>query len=309
IMETAIALAAEGRQVFYFTAQPDEVGKWRGVLEARPDVPARVIDLAHVRRIERGGRATALPVVDPPATSVPAPGGASYLEYGRILGVPPIDVHADPETAHLWHLLDNPERLHRLLSLRVETWGALRNLVEHGGLALLGDDARLYARVEAAARALAAAVAAARIGRGRPVDRAVLEDSGAISAAFVDRVDALCRECGGDGARLVEALEGKRIARFRQSACDALREYLEQHGYLDPRDRLAPEDVRARVLGAVARDIERGLIGVETVDRMIAACMGGAAASSPGKDSHSTEDSHPAEETSPSRSALRRRDG
>ena len=105
------------------------------------------------------------------------------------------------------------------------------------------------------------------------------------------------------------ALEGKRIARFRQSACDALREYLEQHGYLDPRDRLAPEDVRARVLGAVARDIERGLIGVETVDRMIAACMGGAAASSPGKDSHSTEDSHPAEETSPSRSALRRRDG
>lgn len=281
IMETAIALAADGRQVFYFTAQPDEVGKWRGVLAKYPGVPARFIDLAEVRRIARAGEGTALPVVDPPTTSVPAPGGASYLEYGRILGVPPIDIHADPGTVHLWHLLDDPERLYRLLSLRVETWGALRNLVEYGGLALLGDDAETYARVEAAARALEAAVTAARIGRGRPVDRAVLVESGAISETFLDAVDALCRECLGDAARLIEALDQGRIARFRKSAREALRDYLERHGYLDPRDRLAPDQLRARVLAAAARDIDRGLLRADTVDRIIAACVGATAWSGP----------------------------
>jgi len=281
IMETAIALAADGRQVFYFTAQPDEVGKWRGVLATRPDVPARFIDLAEARRIARAGEATPLPVVDPPTTPVPAPGGASYLEYGRMLGVPPIDIHADPGTVHLWHLMDDAERLYRLLSLRVETWGALRNLVEYGGLAVLGDDAGTYARVEAAARALEAAVTAARIGRGRPVDRAALVASGAISKAFIDRVDDLCRMIGGDAARLMEELEAGRIARFRRDACERLHEYLERHGFLDPRDRLAPDQLRARVLAAVAREIERGLLGIDIVDRIIAACVGATAWSGP----------------------------
>ena len=282
IMETAIALAADGRQVFYFTAQPDEVGKWRGILAEHPGVPARFIDLTEVRRIARAGAVTALPVVDPPTTSVPAPGDASYLEYGRALGVPPVDIHADPGTVHLWHLLDDPERLYRLLSLRVETWGALRNLVEYGGLPVLGEEgAQTYARVEAAARALEAAVTTARIGRGRPVDRAALVASGAISNAFIDRVDDLCRMIGGDAARLLEELEAGRIARFRRDACERLREYLERHGYLDPRDRLAPDQLRARVLAAVARDIERGLLGVEIVDRIIAACVGATASSGP----------------------------
>ncbi|HEX7118292.1 MAG TPA: AAA family ATPase [Longimicrobiales bacterium] len=273
IMQSALALAADGRQVFYFTAQPDEVGKWQGVLEAHPDVPSRVVDLARVRRLARGA-ATPLPVVDPPAAAVPAPGDASHAEYGRILGVPPIGTDGVPGGVHLWYLVDDPETLYRLLSLRVETWGALRALVEHGGLALLGDDAHAFERARAAARALEAAAAALRIGRGRPVDRAAIVESGAVSETFLDRVDALCQACGGDAAMLIEAIEAGRLPRFRSSALDALRDHLERHGYLDPRDPLDAAQVRARVLAAVAEELHRGTIDVHQVDRAIAACGG-----------------------------------
>ncbi|MFQ5458291.1 MAG: hypothetical protein ACE5FC_07570, partial [Myxococcota bacterium] len=45
--------------------------------------------------------------------------------------------------------------------------------------------------IEARARCLAAAGHLWRIGKGRPVDRAVLQDSGAVSGTFIDEVAAL----------------------------------------------------------------------------------------------------------------------
>ncbi|HEX6939170.1 MAG TPA: hypothetical protein VF158_07130 [Longimicrobiales bacterium] len=273
IMETALALAADGRQLFYFTAQPDEVGKWRGVLERRPDVPSRIIDLARARRLARRGTAP-LPVVDPPASTIPEPGDLSHDEYGRILGVPPIDVDGDIGGVHLWHLVDDPKALHRLLALRVETWGALRSLVGHGGLDLLGDDADAYARARAAARALETAAAAARIGRGRRVDRYALVASGAVSDRFLDAMLSLCEACGGDAQMLMQALDEGRLARFHARKREALRDYLERHGYLGAHEPLDGAQIRARALAAVAPEIAQGIIAVAQVDRIVRACIG-----------------------------------
>lgn len=268
IIDTVLALAAEGRQVFYFTAQPDEVGKWRGVLEGRGDVASSFIDLARVRRIARH-REAALPVVAPPVAEVPPPDGATHEAYGRILEVPPIDPDGDVGGTHLWHLIDEPEALHRILRLRVETWGALRSLVENGARDVLGGDVLAYDRAAALARALETALEAARIGRGMPVDRAVLQDSGAVTDTFIDRVDDLCQACGGDASMLIEALMEGRVARFRTDARESLREYLEEHGYLDPRPPLDADTLRARTLATVADEIRSGLIDVGQVDRLL----------------------------------------
>lgn len=46
IIDNIIDIAKDGRQVFYFTAQNDEVGKWNARLKDR-HVPHKVIDLAH----------------------------------------------------------------------------------------------------------------------------------------------------------------------------------------------------------------------------------------------------------------------
>lgn len=268
IIDAVLALAAEGRQVFYFTAQPDEVGKWKGVLAERPEIPARFVDLARARNW--GPRATSLAIVDAPTATIPAPQGRSHEEYGSLLGVPPLDPHAPVERVHLWHLVDEPDALHRLLTLGIERWGALQALVEHGGLDALGDAAPVFPRARATARALEVAFEAARIGRGKPVDREVLRESGAVTDRFLDRVADLCEACGGNAALLLEALEAGRVERFRRAAIDALRDYFEANGYLDPREKLDPETVRARVLGAVAAEIRAGVIGAEVVGRAVA---------------------------------------
>lgn len=177
---------------------------------------------------------------------------------------------APVESAHLWHLVDEPDALHRLLSLGIERWGALQALVEHGGPDALGDAAPVYPRARATARALEVAFEAARIGRGKPVDREVLRESGAVTDRFIDRVADLCEACGGNAALLLEALEAGRVERFHRAAIDALRDYFDANGHLDPREKLDPETVRARVLGAVAAEIRAGIIGAEVVGRAVA---------------------------------------
>src|SRR5690606_26676516 len=73
IMDAVLTLAEEGRQIFYFTAQPDEVGKWKGIVERRGRVRATFVDLVAARRLE--DEAKMLPVVDPPVARVPVPEG------------------------------------------------------------------------------------------------------------------------------------------------------------------------------------------------------------------------------------------
>jgi uncharacterized protein YhaN len=295
IMEATIALAAEGRQVFYFTAQPDEVGKWRGMLEGATRNPGEqvaggaehaggerrlewaIIDLAEARKLARHEAAPALPVISPPDPGPPPPAGMNHDEYGLALLVPGVDLFADPSGVHLWHLVEDPELLHRLLSRRLESWGALRALVEHGGEALLGDDAREYPRIRAAARALEAALALARIGRGRPVDRDAIEESAAVTETFMPRVVQLLGEVEGDGARLIAEIEGGALPRFHASRRELLRDYLEEHGYLDPRDPVGPEEFRARIFAEVAAEITAGQLAAEMVDRIIGRLAVGAA--------------------------------
>lgn len=269
IMEATVALAAEGRQVFYFTAQPDEVGKWQGVLARAAGVEWAVVDLAGARKLARYEAAPALPVVSPPEHAPPPPAGLSHAEYGQALLVPRVDLFADPGGIHLWHLVEDPALLHRLLTRRLESWGALRTLVEHGGEALLGDDAREIPRIRAAARALETALEIARIGRGRPVDRDVIEASGTVTATFMDRVAQLLGQVEGDAARLIEEIEGGALPRFQVSRREQLREYLEEDGYLDPREPVGPEELRARIFAEVAGEIAEGILEPGVVDRII----------------------------------------
>lgn len=271
IMEATIALAAEGRQVFYFTAQPDEVGKWRGLLEAGGNggVEWAVIDLAEVRKLARHEAAPLLPMVAAPDREPPSPAGMSHDEYGRILLVPALDLFGDPAGVHLWHLMEDPELLYRLLTRRLESWGALRALVEYGGGALLGEDMGMYPRIEAAARALEVTLELARIGRGRPVDRDTIEASGAVTDTFMPRVIDLLARVGGDGARLIEAIEGGALKGFLKSRRERLREYFEEHGYLDPREPVAPDELRARVVAEIAREIAAGQVELRLVERII----------------------------------------
>ena len=60
IIDAALTLARSGRQVFYLTAQHDEVGKWLTVLDRGDAPPHRLIDLAEVRQLNPAERVALL---------------------------------------------------------------------------------------------------------------------------------------------------------------------------------------------------------------------------------------------------------
>lgn len=280
IIETVLDLAAaSGRQLFYFTAQEDEAAKWRGILLER-GVAADLIDLARCRRLAvPAATFTPAPVIA--SRAIPAVDGLTHAEYGRLLGLPAV-THAagSAHDAHLWYVTDDLLVLHHLLSQNIDSWGALESFVELGAGDPLDGFPDAYARIQAASRALDAALRWARVGRGRRVDRQVLADSGAITGKFIDVVSDLAGEVDGDAARLVDLLEAGQVKSFRSKATEKLREHLLENGFMTDETPLAPAEIAMRTEAAVAAELDGGLLSREQLTRIVVAAT--AAAAPPG---------------------------
>ncbi|MDZ7799624.1 MAG: hypothetical protein U5K81_02370 [Trueperaceae bacterium] len=228
----------QGRQVFYLTARADDAAFWRSAggsdEDASPDETPHVIDLGRLRADQHA-------IIDPgtlalpPRERPPHPGGDTPEAYATRIAVPAADPWQDAGAVHVFHLLrDDLALTWRLLCLGVERAGQLEGLLaspaaEH---LLPGDTTPLLTARVAAARAW---LQAWREGRGRPVDRAALERSGAVSETFLDRVDALAQELNGDAADLLDALEEGRVSGFRSDKREELASFLQQEGFVDPR--------------------------------------------------------------------------
>jgi len=266
IIDSVIELARGGRQIFYFTAQHDEVAKWRARLE-QFDVPHRLIDLAAVRS-GSVAQTTPLQITPVERPEIPASDGLDYTAYGQLLSVPGINPATDGITRlHLWHLMDDANQLYSLLSRGISTWGQLRLLHEYGDAGLVGDI--VLQRADSAARAIDAACEAWRIGRGRPVDRQVLLESGSVSDTFINSASDLANQLNGDAGKLIEALESKRVPRWRQENTESLRGYFTENGYLTHESPLDAKEIRVRVLAVVSEDLQSGRLDDGMIDRII----------------------------------------
>jgi hypothetical protein len=121
------------------------------------------------------------------------------------------------------------------------------------------------------ARVLQATFEAWQRGRGRPVDRAVLQDSGVVSGIFLDRVASLATEVDGDARALLERLEAGALKGWRQAGSASLREHLEEQGYLATLPPLSPADLRVHVLASVADDLRAGRLPRERLEQVLGA--------------------------------------
>ena len=126
---------------------------------------------------------------------------------------------------------------------------SMRIWIKPDRLAQLGitDDPQCFARAQATARVLERLGQLWRIGRGRPVDKTAVYESGAVSGRFLDEVARLADGVDGNAERLLRALRDGEIKGFRASKIDALAEHLESNGYLDPRDPLPTADLRVQI--------------------------------------------------------------
>ncbi|REL37756.1 hypothetical protein DYD21_08215 [Rhodohalobacter sp. SW132] len=241
IIEALTEISRDGRQVFYFTAQGDEVAKWENYLNQNGMNDHKVFYLTG----ERSGATykTTQPDWQPISLlqDIPGPGSLSYNAYGEKLNVPPFNPLTDePEQLHLWYLMDDPDLLYNTLSSGINYWGALKNYLKEGGI-IEGLDEQEIRKMEEKAELLDRYLKLYRQGRPRPIDRGVLEESGAVSDSFIDAVSEKLEELNSDPAKLLEALRNGEISGFRTNKMDELENYLLEQGYLDTREPLQRE--------------------------------------------------------------------
>jgi energy-coupling factor transporter ATP-binding protein EcfA2 len=269
IIHSIIDVCKTGRQIFYFTAQADEVGKWMRALEGQGEVPYSVVDLAKVRNLSETSVEIPVPALD--VSPVPPPGDMTYDQYSDALGVPPIDRRKGVDSVHIWHVLDDTAVLHELLASGVSRWGQVRSFIDHGGGALFEAAPQQLARAVALSKAIEIMCAMWRTGRGRPVDSVALAESEAVSDKFMDGMCELAESVGGDADALLAALRDHRLARFRDQNTERLSEYLEREGYMDQDEVLSPGEIRRRVMAGMSAEITGGVIERKDLDRLFAA--------------------------------------
>ncbi len=239
------AARTDGRQIFYLTAQPEDVQRWEHATGTRPTH----IDLARVRRL---GQAATAPLALPSREPIPAPEGETPAAYARRLQVPPILPREDAGQLHLFHLLrDDLDLLHGLLATyRVESLGQLETLLETPLGRQLASH-RNHPGLKNRMRAARAWFDAWRIGRGRPVDRVVLEQSPAGGWQTLDALAQRAETTGDEAETFLQSLETRRIPNVGPKKIEQLRAWLQEQAYLDPRPPLDRDERYRRVLQVV----------------------------------------------------------
>lgn len=223
---------AEGRQLIYLTAQPEDAERWHRATGEAP----RIIDLD---RLRTPGVSPVEPLPLPARERIPAPEDHDRVSYAAALGIPPVNPSAPAGALHLFYLLgDDLGLLHRLLAdCRVTSLGQAESLI-HGpaGRRYLEETTRqrLSHRI-AAARAWFDAIG---IGRGTPVDRPALEQGPMSNWQHLDALAERAAEVAGDPGAFIESLRDTRIAGVGPKKIEQIAAWLEEQGFLDPRSPL-----------------------------------------------------------------------
>jgi DNA repair exonuclease SbcCD ATPase subunit len=263
VLDTVIDLAREGRQVFYFTARHDERTRWENRLE-ESDVEYSLKELSEADAHD--------PITDPPALEaanigdVPAPEGDDHWTYRERLDVPTFDPRQGAASAPLWYVTEDPEVLYRLRTAGIERWGHLRSLLEIGTVdGLLSETSP--ERVRRHGAALEAFVDAYTVGRGKAIDRDVLEAIDAVSDNFIDEVSELADQVDGDPDALLEEVPD--IHRFGSRKTEKLRKCLRDGGYLDPRPTRPNDQIRSAVVDTYCQHGLQPTTAATAADRLL----------------------------------------
>ncbi|WP_019590410.1 MULTISPECIES: hypothetical protein [unclassified Thioalkalivibrio] len=271
VMFRTLRELAQDRQILYLAASDYEVQLWQ---QATGESPHRV-DLQAVRGIamdksgEGSGRTPARFRL-PAAPTIPEPGDRDIASWARELGVLRPDPTAPAEEVHLLHVLfDDPATARSLMQdWRVDRVGPLRSLLDSRIAARALPETRRRTALAHRSMALEHWLDACRIGHGQPVNRGILEQAhadGVLTDNTLEGVVRRAEETGGDPVELLEGLRQDPITmasgteqRLRTRQREQLESWLKEHGLLDERDPLTPEQRRQYVLERVPADADPG---------------------------------------------------
>jgi len=252
IINSVLKLAVEGRQVFYFTAQSDEVAKWQRLLEDYPKLSTRFVDLDQQRGVGKG-------VVIPDAGDfgmkerVPAPDGRDHSQYAEALGVRAANLfNLDVDRISLWYVVQDVDVLYQCWQRRVTTWGTLQHLLRDGGEEVGFLSAEQVNLIRLRMDILADVIHQWLIGRADAVSRRELLDSGAVTETWIDRIGDLLVESEYDGEQLISMLRSKKRPKgWRDSNTEKLEQYLTEIGKLSFTECIPAEKLAAYAISSL----------------------------------------------------------
>ena len=251
MIESFVKLALDGRQVFYFTAQTDEVEKWQAVLSRHEGLDGKFIDLDEIRsRTPNDKLDHTLAFVE--RNTVPEPSEMSHAEYGKMLGIRlPAARDFSFSSLTLWAVLDDVDDLYCCWLRRIRSVGMLEEVIRRRELDPLDAEAARVAIIRA--RALEAAVEQYWSGRAAPLELADLEQCDAFPERWLDQIWSLAATVGYDGAGLIEALRRGEVKRWRQDYSDSLESSFRSTGRIVDREIATADEIESVASAVLVR--------------------------------------------------------
>ncbi|MGA0369007.1 MAG: AAA family ATPase [Kiritimatiellia bacterium] len=247
ILQALIEVSRQGRQIFYFTAQQDEVDKWRTALETG-GVRARFIDLAAERGWAEHRQLPPIPSTPESVTDYGRRPEESLADWAARLRIPGWEPHQPLEQLSLWPLLyDRPALLQTLFSQGIDRVGKWQLFDETGANRRWTSEAERE-DLNRTLRLLAEAQKLWQIGRPPPLPGSVIADSSAVSETFRDAVQLLLSDCGGDARQLIARLDQGEVKGFRQNKIRELEQEIRDRDYLSDLSPLPADRIQAQLL-------------------------------------------------------------
>ena len=264
VIEAVRTICSEGRQIFYLTAQSDEVAKWQDLLNGSgTDLTLHRLsgdEATASGELHQLGGDGAPSSGRPTGPELPDPEEVDHADLEDVLDVPRWSPRSPVGELPLWYLTSDTDFLCRAAEKSYRTWGQVSSLAERDALPLIGLPEKRHRQMEALARAVQAWREAWLIGRGEPVGRPALEETGAVSENFIERVTDLAAEVDGQAERILEELRGGAVKRFRSGKIEELRAYFREEGHLSEREPLSLEACWRRATAEVSDEITENLI-------------------------------------------------
>lgn len=221
----SIAEISRNRQVFYCTAQADEVDK----------LTKEAGDLVHVIDLEDAKRGYALqrhPFIAPKSTlqSLP-PFSEDYNQYAKACSVASPALHGPLGELSSWYLCTSSKELEALLSR---------------GLSTCGQAKEVHARYQMRFSLLERTQELARIGRPKVLSVADMADERLKlnrSAAYFEGLLAYVDESERTGNHVLDAIDERILVGFRKPARDTLEAFLIEQDFATNEKPLSPKGI------------------------------------------------------------------
>lgn len=229
----------EGRQIFYFTAQEEEVARWMDAVKKDSGLGDPTIQtLTDEQASTQVGWERAFPDIKL-TREIPEPQTSDYEAYLmqlELTGFDPLVQNA--EEIPVWMILDDPRLLYECLHRGLNRWGRLENWLQQDmPLPSVSDDRKK--ELLQIGKILTQALLLYRQGRPYPVNFTDLQEAGLVSEKQTEGVYALLEKVEGHPEKLLQQITNvDGVGNKRKKDIEA---FLREHDYL-PDDEILPDD-------------------------------------------------------------------